>query len=196
MKTKIKPIIIITLGTMILAFGMYNIHSYVGISEGGILGLTLLLQHWCNISPSITGIILNAICYIIGWKLLGKNFLIKSIFATILFSLFYHIFEQFPPLFTSLINFPLLSAIIGAIFIGTGVGLSLLYQAAPTGDDALSLTISTYIKCDIRYVYFISDITVLLLSLTYINNYSNIISSFITVIISSQIIGLITKNKK
>ena len=40
-----------SLGSVILAFGLFNIHSQSQISEGGILGLTLLLYNWFSISP-------------------------------------------------------------------------------------------------------------------------------------------------
>ena len=195
-KNKIKEIIVMIMGCFILSFGMYNIHSFVGVAEGGILGLTLFIDHWFKLSPSISGIILNGVCYILGWKILGKKFLVNSIIASFLFSLFYCICEQFNPLWPELSNMPFLAAIIGALFVGVGVGLCVIYEGAPTGDDALALSLSTHIKCDIRWVYLISDLTVLLLSLTYIHDITKILSSLLTVILSGQIIGLIQKMKK
>ena len=41
-------------GSFILAFGLYNIHSQSGVTEGGVLGLILLLDHWFGLSPSIS----------------------------------------------------------------------------------------------------------------------------------------------
>ena len=46
MKSKLKHIAIILLGSCILAFGMYNIHDQAKITEGGVLGLILLFQAW------------------------------------------------------------------------------------------------------------------------------------------------------
>ncbi|MFR8978580.1 MAG: YitT family protein, partial [Christensenellales bacterium] len=54
------------LGSAILAFGLYNVHAFSGVTEGGVLGLTLLLYHWFGLSPSISGLVLNAACYIGG----------------------------------------------------------------------------------------------------------------------------------
>ena len=42
------------LGGAILAFGLYNIHAPSGITEGGILGLVLLLDHHFSVSPSLS----------------------------------------------------------------------------------------------------------------------------------------------
>ena len=59
------------IGSSIMAFGLYNVHSLSGVTEGGILGMTLLLNYWLDLSPAITGFIMNAACYLVGWKLLG-----------------------------------------------------------------------------------------------------------------------------
>ena len=67
-------------GTAILSFGLFNIHSQCDITEGGVLGMILLLEHWFKISPSITGVILDFSCYFIGWKMLGNSFLKNAIF--------------------------------------------------------------------------------------------------------------------
>lgn len=69
-------------GSAFLAFGLYNVHALSGVTEGGVLGLTLLLDHWFSISPSVSGAILNVLCYAMGWKLLGRRFLAYSFIST------------------------------------------------------------------------------------------------------------------
>lgn len=86
----------------LLAFGLYNVHSFSGVTEGGILGLTLLLEHWFKISPAVSGFVLNFLCYALGWKLLGRHFLVYSMIASVGFSVSYGIFEQIGPLFPEL----------------------------------------------------------------------------------------------
>ena len=68
----IKRCLMILLGSIVLAFGLYHIHSLSGVTEGGQLGLTLLLQYWFHLSPAISGAAINVICYLIGWKTLGN----------------------------------------------------------------------------------------------------------------------------
>ena len=99
------------LGSAILAFGLYHVHSFAGVTEGGVLGLTLLLQHWFSISPALSGALLNIACYLLGWKLLGREFLVYSAVSAGGFSAVYWICEQFPPLWPGLYEMPLLAAI-------------------------------------------------------------------------------------
>ena len=63
-RLKLKNCLSIILGSAILAFGLYNVHSISGVTEGGVLGLTLLLEHWFGISPSISGLVLNGACFV------------------------------------------------------------------------------------------------------------------------------------
>lgn len=190
-----KNCLMIVLGSAILAFGLYNVHSISGVTEGGVLGLTLLLEHWFGISPSISGLVFNGACYVLGLTLLGKEFILYSIIAGGGFSLFYAIFERFPPLWPQIAQMPLAASVAGAAFVGVGVGLCIRANAAPTGDDSLALSLSHHFKIGIQWVYLLGDLIVLALSLTYIP-FSKIIYSLLTVVLSGQLIGLIQKAGK
>jgi uncharacterized membrane-anchored protein YitT (DUF2179 family) len=177
------------------AFGMYHVHNLADVTEGGVLGLTLLLEHWFSVSPAISGAILNGACFLLGWRILGREFIAYSLFAAAGFSLGYGFFEQFPPLWPQLVNYPLLAALLGALFIGIGAGLCVRAGGATTGDDALAMSISHATRIPIQHLYLVSDLTVLALSLTYIP-LRRILYSLLTVVLSGQIIGLLQKHPK
>lgn len=193
-KLKISFCIIAFLSSAFQAFGMYNIHVLSDITEGGVLGLTLLLEHWLQISPAVSGFVLNAACYLLGWRLLGKEFIAYSVIAAAGFSAGYGICEQFPPLWPEIVSMPLLAAIVGAIFIGIGAGVCVRVGGATCGDDALAMSLSHVSKVPIQWIYLISDLTVLGLSLSYIP-LRKIAYSLLTVVLSGQIIGWIQKIK-
>lgn len=189
MKT-IKNLIVTLIGTLILSFALYNIHSFSNITEGGVLGLTLFLYNMFGISPALSSFLLNAFCFCFGWRILGKNFAFYSAVAAASFSLLYKIFEQFPVIFPDIAKYPFAAAILGAVLVGIGVGICVRVGGAPTGDDALAMSISHLTKLKIQWVYLISDVSVLFLSLFYIP-IEKIWYSLFTVILSGQIIGFI-----
>lgn len=195
MKLKIPNCIIAFLASAFQAFGMYHIHALADVTEGGVLGLTLLLEYWFGLSPAISGAVLNGACYLLGWRMLGREFIGYSLCAAAGFSLGYGFFEQFPHLWPQLVNYPLLAALAGALFIGIGAGLCVRAGGATTGDDALAMSLSHATKIPIQRLYLISDLTVLALSLTYIP-LERILYSLLTVVLSGQIIGLIQKHPK
>ena len=191
---KLKPAscLIAFFASAFQAFGMYNIHAVADITEGGVLGATLLLEYWFSISPALSSFVLNAACFLLGWKTLGKTFIAYSLIAACGYSASYGICELFPPLWPEVAVMPLLAALLGAMFIGIGAGLCVRAGGATTGDDALAMSLSHITKIPIQWIYLISDLTVLLLSCSYLP-LSRIAVSLVTVTLSGQIIGWISR---
>lgn len=185
-----KQLFSIILGAAIGTFGLYNIHQQTNITEGGVLGLVLLLHHHTGISPSVLSPLLDLLAYAIAFKFLGKGFLKVSLVATTSVALFFKLWEQFPPVLPDLSAQPLLAAILGALFIGIGSGLVVRQGGSGAGDDALALTISKLTRCRISIAYLFTDLTVLGLSLTYIP-LERIVFSLVTVTLSSILIDFV-----
>lgn len=174
-------------GAAILSFGLFNIHSQSNITEGGVLGMILLLEHWFHISPSISGVILDLTCYFIGWRLLGSKFLKNAVFTTLSFSFCYRVWESIGHILPSFADMQIVASVAGALFVGVGVGMVVRRGGASGGDDALALIISKLSGCRISRAYLATDLTVLILSLSYIP-FGQIVYSLITVTLSSLII--------
>ena len=127
-----------------------------------------------------------------GWRLLGRGFIAYSLIATVGFSLPYKLYELFPPLWPQLAEKPLLAAVVGALFVGVGAGLSVRAGGASGGDDALAMCIAHVTGMGIQWAYLSTDLVVLGLSLTYIP-LRRIGYSLLTVLISGQLIGLVQR---
>ncbi len=188
----LRSCLIALLGSAILSFGIYNIHSLSGVTEGGVLGMTLLLEYWFRISPALSSFVMSLMCYILGWRTLGRKFIVYSGVATAGFSVSYWIFEQFPPVYPQIANMPLTATILGAVFVGVGAGLCVRVGGAPSGDDALAMSLAKITPLPIQWIYLISDLVVLALSLSYIPA-RRMAYSLLTVILSGQLIGIIQK---
>ena len=187
-----RNILFSLVGSTILAFGIYHVHSISGVTEGGTLGLTLLLEHWFGLSPAWTSLILNGACYWLGIRTLGRHFLLCSLVSAGGFSAAYTLLERFPRLWPQLCNMPFLAAILGALFVGLGIGLCVRAGGAPTGDDALAMSLSTRLRLPIEQIYLVSDMTVLALSLSYLSP-ACIAWSVLTVVLSGRIIGIVQR---
>ena len=191
-KITVRNCIISFLSAGFLAFGMYNVHSISGITEGGVLGAVLLIRHWLHISPALSSLVLNGLCYLLGWRTFGKRFLFYSLVSALGYSACYSICEQFPPLFPQIAQMPLAASVAGSIFVGVGCGICVRIGGAPSGDDALAMSLSKLMGLKIQWVYLLTDLLVLGLSLSYIP-LRRIGYSLLTVLLSGQIIGLFQK---
>lgn len=184
------------LGAAVLSFGLFNVHSQSQITEGGILGLTLFLNHWTGISPGVFSFVLDLTCYAAGWKFLGTAFLKNAFFSTCCYALLYRFWEFTGPLLPSFSDRPLIAAVLGGLFVGVGVGLIVRRGGASGGDDALALIIRRFTGVKLSKAYFFTDFTVLMLSLSYIP-VQKIFFSLITVTLSSAVIdGIVGKRTK
>lgn len=189
-----RKIFYIILGAMICSFGIHNIHQRTNITEGGVIGIMLLIDHWLHLSPAYITPVLDASCYLLAFKILGGNFIKMSLISTSCISLFYKLWEQFPPMLPDLSGHPLIAAVLGGLFVGVGVGLIVRQGGSSGGDDALALVISHLTHWRLSRSYLFTDLTVLALSLSYIP-VRRIVFSLVTVTISSYLIDWIKDYK-
>ncbi len=182
-----RRLALIALGAGILTFGIHNIHQVTGITEGGIIGGMLLINHWFGIPSSAATFVLDALCYLLALRYLGWRFLVWSAVATSCTSLCYALWDQLPHLLPDLAAHPLAAALVGGCFVGIGCGLIVRQGGSSGGDDALALVISQTTGMRLSRCYLATDLSVLALSLTYIP-VGKIACSLVTVTLSSLLI--------
>ena len=92
---------------------------------------------------------------------------------------FFRLWELFPPVLPSLADYPLLAALAGGCFIGTGCGLVVRRELPAPGTTPWPGHLQGY-GCRISRAYLLTDVSVLVLSLSYIPA-GRIVYSLITV---------------
>lgn len=186
-EVSLRRVLMLVIGSGVLTFGIHNIHQVVGITEGGMIGLLLLINHWFDVPASQISPLLDLACYAIGLVVLGGSFLGWSIVSSALLALFYALWEHLPHLLPDLSSVPLLAALLGGAFVGIGAGMVVRAGASAGGDDALALSISKLSGWRLSRCYLFTDLSVLALSLSYIP-VRTIAYSLVTVCISSLLI--------
>ena len=183
----LKKVLLIILGAAVCSFGIHNIHQRTAITEGGVIGMMLLIDRWLGLPPAVITPVLDITCYVLAFRYLGGQFIKISVISTLSVSLFYDFWEMFPPMLPDLSAYPLAAAVLGGIFVGVGVGLIVRQGGSSGGDDALALTISHVTHWRLSRAYLFTDLVVLVLSLSYIP-IQRIFFSLITVTLSSFLI--------
>ena len=147
MRSELKKVATIMIGATILAFGSYNFNYQNSVTEGGVLGLLLLIKNVFDISPSLTSLVIDLSLFALGTKFFGKKFLLYSILSTFTFSTMYNTFERIGFLVPNLEHNMLLASILAGIGVGIGVGLVVRGGGASGGDDVIALIVnSSYYK--------------------------------------------------
>ena len=133
---------LIALGAMIATFGIHNIHQQTGITEGGVIGLMLFVEHWLGVSPAFITPVLELTCYLLAFKIWAGG---SSKFPPCPPSAspsFISCGSSSRPCCPTCRAIPLAAAVLGALFVGIGVGIIVRQGGSSGGDDALALTIA------------------------------------------------------
>ena len=116
--SNIKNILLLLCGTALVVLAMKGFMLPNRFMDGGITGISILLQSLLGINISILVIVLNSIFIYLGYKRIGKTFAVQTTIAVILLSIGLYVVDLEP-----ITKDKLLIAIFGGIIIGSGVGL-------------------------------------------------------------------------
>lgn len=133
----IKDFLLITIGIISAAFGFKVFLLTNHFIDGGATGISLLISALTNIPLYVLILTVNIPFVILGYKILGKEFVIKTVFAITGLALCLA-FVNFP----NITNDNLLVAIFGGFFLGAGIGLSIRGGAVIDGTEILAIYLS------------------------------------------------------
>lgn len=131
--TKKKSILLTILGTMVTGFAIGVFLTPNKIVGGGASGISTILYHTLGIQPGVSFFGINLIFLLIGFKLLGKTFVFKTLLGASLLSLFTELFTLIPIYTQNL----LLAPVFGGVLYGLGIGMSFAAGASTGGTDIL-----------------------------------------------------------
>ena len=104
------------------------------IVPGGVTGVAMILKHVGGWDIGITSLLLNIPLFIVGYRAMGRMFVVRSFAATVMFSLAIDLLKPLP----SLAFDPMLTALIGGALLGIGLGLILRGGATTGGTDMVA----------------------------------------------------------
>lgn len=161
LKEKLKDVFIMSLGTLIMAVGIYFFKIPNGFATGGISGIaTILGRVQPYLTPSQLIPILNIIMLIIGFIFLGRETGIKTVYCSLLLSLTTFLLEKFIPLASPLTNQPFLELIYGVLLAAIGSAILFNRQASSGGTDITALILKKFTSLDVGKALLAVDLIV------------------------------------
>ena len=121
-------LITVACGLYALGFNWFFVPNRFTV--GGFTGVAQIINHFLPMLPvGIVALVLNIPLFILGWRKIGRDLLISSLYATAVSSLMIDVLAS---LYTFPAMDPILACIYGGIVVGIGCGL-LLHESATTG---------------------------------------------------------------
>ncbi len=146
MKTKlssiIKDYVIITFGLLAFAMGWLLFLVPAEITGGGISGVAAVVYFATKIPISITFLTINAVLVLVAIKILGANFGVKTIYSIAVLTVFFAVFQNV--LKAPLVDDTFLSAVLGGMFGGIGLGIVFSRGGSTGGTDIFAMIINKY----------------------------------------------------
>lgn len=150
MKEKIKEYVLLTLGTLLVAIGIYFFKYTNNFTTGGVSGLSIILGSALPIiTPGTYVLIINAIFLVLGFLILNKEFGIKTVYCSLLMSLFVRIFEIIVPLTDPLTDQKFLELVYSIAFPAVGSAILFNYGASTGGTDIAAMILKKFTSLDI-----------------------------------------------
>jgi uncharacterized membrane-anchored protein YitT (DUF2179 family) len=159
-----------------------------GITPSGVVGVSLILLETIGLEPAYTQWTLNFVALALGAWWFGRDFMVRSIAATVLLPLVVFLSRGLPPLTTN----PLLAAICGGVGVGVGVGLVFRANGSIGGFSTLALAIekSTGLTLD-RIFWFLDGLVVLCAALAF--SAEQVLCAMVSIVLAGRTIrGVLT----
>lgn len=184
-----KSYLIVLTGAVILSLGVNLFLVPNKIAAGGVTGLATILYYLSGMPVGTTMMLLNIPLFLLGIKILGRSFGIKTLFATVALSLAIDILA---PFLNPLTDDLLLASIFGGLFVGLGLGLVLKQDASTGGTDLGAKIIHKLISyITVGQLLLIIDAMVVLTAALVFKNYELGLYASITLFITSRVIDTV-----
>lgn len=191
---QLQAIIAIIAGSAIYAFGLLYFIIPNELMEGGVTGITVLLNYAFNLSPSISTMVLNIPLFLIGMKILGKRQSIYTGIGIASLTLFLWLFELLinrgfvVPFHTE--HDYILASLYAGVTLGAGLGIVFRFGGTTGGSDIIARIINRKFGFSMGQIILSLDILIIGLSLFYIP-LERILYTFVAVFIASKVIDFI-----
>lgn len=153
-KEQLFPVIMIIVGAACAAFSIECFLIPNTILDGGVTGVSMMINYLTGIRLSILVIVINIPFFFVGYKALGKRFLLRAVIAMAAFSGFLEVCKLIPTVTSS----ELLAVVFGGVLLGVGVGTVLRHGGCLDGTEISAMLLSKNVSASTGQIIFMINI--------------------------------------
>jgi uncharacterized membrane-anchored protein YitT (DUF2179 family) len=184
----IKRALFITLGAVIMAYGLESILIPNDMIDGGVTGLSMILSSITPINLSIFLVLLNLPFFFLGYKQIGKTFAVSMLYGIIALSVATSLFHHVEPIVTD----SLLAVVFGGITLGVGVGLTIRNGGVLDGTETLALLIEKRLPFSVGEIIMVVNVIIFSIA-GLVFGLENALFSMLTYYIAFKTIDVVVK---
>lgn len=180
--------IILTVGTIIAAAALELFLIPNNILDGGVTGIAIIIYKLFNIPLSFLVVALNIPFIYIGYRNLGKLFLVRAVYSMLSFSLFLSFFEIIKPFTEEM----LLATVFGGAFLGLGVGLIIRSGGCNDGTESVAIVISKKTNFSVGQIVLFFNLVIYGVA-GFVFGFDRAMYSLLTYIITFKVIDFVSE---
>lgn len=157
-QAEIKNFLLITLGTVLTAVGIYFFKFPNNFSTGGVSGISILLGKLVPfLSPAVSLWVINLILLLIGFLFFGRGFGLMTAYCSMLYSFLTWLFEVIYPMTAPFTDQPFLELCFAMMLPAVGSAILFNCNASTGGTDIVAMILKKYTSLDIGKALLVSD---------------------------------------
>lgn len=185
-KEKIGSFVVLILGAVIAAFAIEEFLAPNNIMDGGIVGISMVVDVFIPIPLGALTMILNLPFLWVGYRQMGKLFLVKTACAIAVFSAFLQIFAEM----RNATSESLLATVFGGITLGIGVGMVIRSGGCLDGTETMAILISKRSSLSVGQIVLLFNIVIYTI-VGFLFGADRAMYSLLTYFIASKVIDLV-----
>jgi uncharacterized membrane-anchored protein YitT (DUF2179 family) len=181
----VKDVGFISAGVLSAAFGLNSFLLPNDFLDGGVVGISLLINFLTDINVSVLLVAINLPFIIIGYTQVSKIFAIKTLLAIVALALCLTFFN-----FPTVTNDKLLISFFGGFFLGLGIGLSIRGGSVIDGTEVLAIYTSR--KTALTVGDFILFLNIVIFAVAaYVRNIEIALYAILTYLVASKTVDFV-----
>jgi uncharacterized membrane-anchored protein YitT (DUF2179 family) len=190
-KKGLKALLLILIGTFVMAVGYVYFISPYKIAPGGVYGISIVLHHLFGLPIGMMALAMDIPLTLIGIKILGPKFGWKTVVGFVSMAVFVDLLTYFQGNVPLVEGDALLSAIFGGVLIGFGLGLVFKSKASSGGSDIIAMIINKYTKIQLGTLMIYVDSAIVLISLIAFRDWKIPLYSWLVIYITGKVVDLV-----
>ncbi len=178
----------VTIGAIMAAAALEIFLLPNSIIDGGLTGISIILNKIFGGSLGIFILCLNIPFFILGFKQLGKRFVIKAFYSIIIFTTFLNIFHSVEVLTEDI----LLATVYGGLLLGVGVGIVIKFGGCLDGTEIIAILVNKKTNFSVGQVVLFFNIFIYG-SAAFVFGPDRALYSLLTYFITFKIIDLVSE---
>ncbi len=186
--SRTKSVLITVLGTIITSIGVSLFLSPNKVVSGGVSGICIILYNAFSLPMGVMNAVINLALLLIGFKILGKDFILKTLVGAGGISVFVELFSYLPPATDN----AFIATVFGGALYGLGIGIALASGSSTGGGDIIGRLIQyRFASFPIGKILLGVDLTIIAASFFFFDDINLVFFGVISMFVSSFMIDYI-----